>query len=1635
MKKSHDTRRAIFFTAAFVAIICGIFLIGEAMNSATPDSGSNAPTASKHVASKPEGAGSETQSSTSVVTRRDEMPAFEYTASNDETILNIALDRAGLVDQDGTIRIVELAPPATPDTLGSRLSQLKAEKAVLPVAYEKENGNGMPRLVTSDIRVKMSQEEAEILAKRHRLVIKERPAYAPEWVIFSAAAPLDALEKITGIRDEGAVEVADVLLTMNAAKRALPNDTLIGNQWHLKASGAAAPGTDMNIENAWKYDAPGGTAAGVIGRGIGISIVDDGLQTNHPDLAANVNTAADYDWNGGDFDPTPNYEQGDSHGTACAGVAAARGNNSLGVSGTAPEATLVGLRLIAGAFTDNDVAQAMSHRPDIIQVSSNSWGPFDTGTIKGDAEPLALAALKNGTQTGRNGKGTIYVWAGGNGALNSDNSNYDNYANSIYTIAVGATDSSGGRSFYSEPGANLVICAPSNGGALGITTTDNTGAFGYTSGDYTSTFGGTSSATPAISGAVALMLEKNPNLGWRDVQAILIRTAKKINPGSAGWINNGAGQQFNHEFGAGLVDATAAVDLAGSWVNLGQQAIAKSTKPSLGLSIPDNSSIGRTLLFEMPTSNIITEHVTVTLNIEHSLRGDLEIVLTSPSGTESRLFELHNDQNPNLRNFTFSTVRNWGENSSGVWTLKIADRRATDNKTGGTLQDAELTVYGVAGPPINPAPNLVITSPTNGSVFSPGVGYTVNVTATDFNAAGNSVPISSVSLYENGALVGTDNSAPYSFARNPANATYTYEARATDPQGLTGQSDPVTVTVKNQTPVISSVTLNAGTQAYDDVPIVASVNATDPENDPITLAYKWQFSTDAETYVDTGITTATLPANPSNSSKLWRCVVTASDSLSTSNPFITGYVNLLDRPSSVPVRPGGNYTYQSGLVIKGDTLVIGRQAIIHEFSQGPGGGTSEWVEILTLQTGSLAGWTLSDESGRTLKFSSGLWDNVPAGTLIVVYNGVVVPDPLLPQASTDLGSGSVVVSSKTPSLFTAASEWPTLDNGGDALLLKNSIGTTVHGVSYGNSFFIQPYVGGVSATLAAYYVGQTDAGASISNEWLTTSGVIARTRSSERLTGIPASIFPAAVFSNGRYVQDFNNTPGPTGTFFPTGWTSYSVNLATTQTTNYDELTPQLSSNSSGASFNFGSRIGMIAGTVFGGTVLFDPGFIALALDNTRGLTGLQISYDIIKISEQAKKMELNLEYTTGNPGNTSTQWLPVTGGAHNSGNTPTGTVNRLNNLPLPAVFQDRLSPIYLRWVYRTATNNQSSGFPDALAIDNLIISSDSSPNIYMTLDIAPTTFSETGGDNASTGFITLSQAVSYDLSVNISSSDITEAAVPSSVVIPAGQLSANFAIRAVDDIVSDGPQVATISLSATGFLNVSKDVYITDNEPVLLGVTPAQPNNPGNANFVDRLRTGRIYEAPKYFIAASTPLPAGLSINSATGLISGTVSPTAALGKYTVIIETRNVIGGFSSQTIVIEVSNTIFSSYSQWISQFGSIDQSVTGNTDLDDLPNLVEYVLNSRPDMHERPSPVVSAMTPTAMSITYTKSKDATDVTLVAEWSPTMSAGTWSSTGITNEILVDGVNSQTIRSSVTIDAAHPAKFMRLKAVGPPP
>ena len=293
------------------------------------------------------------------------------------------------------------------------------------------------------------------------------------------------------------IEAACPQIEYQHEPRWTPNDPRFGDQWHLENTGqtnGGVAGEDANLTGAWQsYQ----------GTGVTIGIVDDGVDTDHPDLSTNYDSSNDYDYCGNDGNPTPSNR--DAHGTAAAGVAAATGNNSVGVSGAAPDANLLGLLLIACSTPDSKEADALSHENQIVDIYSNSWGPSDDGSSLSGPGPVMIAAFEDDVANGRGGLGNIITWAAGNGLDSDDDSNKDGYANARQTIAVTAITHQGEQSWYAEPGANILVAAHSDGSGEGITTTDIEGSSGYTNNDYTDNYGGTSSATPLASGVIALI--------------------------------------------------------------------------------------------------------------------------------------------------------------------------------------------------------------------------------------------------------------------------------------------------------------------------------------------------------------------------------------------------------------------------------------------------------------------------------------------------------------------------------------------------------------------------------------------------------------------------------------------------------------------------------------------------------------------------------------------------------------------------------------------------------------------------------------------------------------------------------------------------------------------------------------------------------------------------------------------------------------------------------------------------------------------------------------------------------------------------------------------------------------------------
>ncbi|XP_063427076.1 endoprotease aex-5-like [Mytilus trossulus] len=435
-------------------------------------------------------------------------------------------------------------------------------------------------------------------------------------------------------------------------------DTEWNNLWHL--NGDVTP--SMKVESAW--------SAGYTGSGIVIAVLDDGLQTDHPDLAANVDTVNDIDIYWIDDDPFP--DSSSSHGTQVSGLIAAVKDNNLCVVGVAFSSTLIGVKLLGqNAVLDSDEAAALSHYSTNVDIYSNSWGPPDGTDFKGPGS-ITKNALLNGVTNGRNGKGAIYIWAAGNGGT-QDNCNGDGYVNSIYTVAISSAQI-GQNAWYSE------VCAPALAVAYGgseddrFLTTTTTG-----SGCKSSGIQGTSYSAPLVSGIVSLTLEANSDLTWRDIQHLIVFTSNRsgLSDTYSDWTMNGANKEFSQVLGFGLMDAYAMVNYGKNWVTVPTQQTCTTSTRSPSLSTSTSASDSMNVTYGDCSSTNYLEHVVADITFSYTgFRGVTELYLVSPSGTKSHLLHYRNtdaidNQAAGSLTWDFMSVHFWRENPIGIWTLEI----------------------------------------------------------------------------------------------------------------------------------------------------------------------------------------------------------------------------------------------------------------------------------------------------------------------------------------------------------------------------------------------------------------------------------------------------------------------------------------------------------------------------------------------------------------------------------------------------------------------------------------------------------------------------------------------------------------------------------------------------------------------------------------------------------------------------------------------------------------------------------------------------------------------------------------------------------------------------------------------------
>lgn len=457
---------------------------------------------------------------------------------------------------------------------------------------------------------------------------------------------------------------ADDRLTALLSSLALP--------WHLVA--ANQPGgtvrMDLNIAQAWRDYSGAGVRLGVFD-----TIADSGHQA--------LNSAFT-------VPPTGAPVIGASHGTAVAGIIAADPTRGPAV-GVAFDATLTSVDMSSSRTADLAAAMQLQRGFDVV---NHSWGwaaAFSADPARSSFSTF-FAGIREAVANGRDGLGTAVVVANGNSAATGSNGNLSGFTADRQVIAVGGVTQEGHASGFATDGANLWVSAF----AEQITTTDLTGLAGYSAADFTDNFSGTSAAAPQVSGVIALMLEANAELGWRDIKNILALSSRPLDGsparanGAANW--NGGGLMHNDDVGFGLVDAFAAVRLAETWegqrVSANEMSVT-STVTARRLLTETTGAVEYTFTL---ANTVSLESMQINVRGSHSRVSDIQMELIGPNGFSATILDGHGGTAA-FRNWTFTASGVFGMDSGGQWTVRFIDAVAGAT---GAIEGVTLTGFGAA---------------------------------------------------------------------------------------------------------------------------------------------------------------------------------------------------------------------------------------------------------------------------------------------------------------------------------------------------------------------------------------------------------------------------------------------------------------------------------------------------------------------------------------------------------------------------------------------------------------------------------------------------------------------------------------------------------------------------------------------------------------------------------------------------------------------------------------------------------------------------------------------------------------------------------------------------------------------------
>ncbi|MCC7158032.1 MAG: S8 family peptidase [Ignavibacteria bacterium] len=364
------------------------------------------------------------------------------------------------------------------------------------------------------------------------------------------SADYNAMEMSNKYYEDGLVNYSEPSLYVTNVLCDTVNDPFYPQQWSLRNVGNNVPtnppnviaDVDMDVDSAWNIT-KGDT-------NLIIAISDTGVDTTHPDISR----VFGYDFANNDGNPNDDG----NHGTACAGIVAAIGNNNLGVTGVAYRCKIMPVKIInsAGSIPGYHVAAsgmiwAYQHGASVI---SCSWG------FTGGNSSLLYNAINDAARNGRNGKGTVLCFASGN--EDTSPMRFPSISDAEMVVVGGLapcnkrkspSDGCSSETWGASFGPTLDIVAP----CVKIYTTDRVGTAGYSTTDYYNSFNGTSSATPNAAGVCALLISAFPNKTRKEIEAAISISAEKV--GAYSYTTVKEYGNWNNEMGYGRINARLAL--------------------------------------------------------------------------------------------------------------------------------------------------------------------------------------------------------------------------------------------------------------------------------------------------------------------------------------------------------------------------------------------------------------------------------------------------------------------------------------------------------------------------------------------------------------------------------------------------------------------------------------------------------------------------------------------------------------------------------------------------------------------------------------------------------------------------------------------------------------------------------------------------------------------------------------------------------------------------------------------------------------------------------------------------------------------------------------------------------------------